>query len=225
MAIQRGVPYGASLPWKHTPPFSACHRDINTHQAAVMNVMTNVFCASGMHLPNGSYVTFGGNGAVGPGGAIGSQVNPGGGSGAFDATYQDYDGTKAIRILNPCTDADDFTSSQCQWFDNPAVLSMQNSRWYSAAEALANGTVVMIGGFTNGGYINRNYPNVDPMYEGGAADPTYEFYPSNGQPAQNMTFMTTTSGLNSYAHTFLLASGNMFVQANLSTSSCPLSSF
>ena len=43
-------------------------RDINTHQATIMDVLTNVFCASGMHLPSGSYVTFGGNGAVGPGG-------------------------------------------------------------------------------------------------------------------------------------------------------------
>jgi hypothetical protein len=197
-------------------------RDINTHQATVMDVLTNVFCASGMHLPNGSYVTFGGNGAIGPGGNIGSVLSPGGGNGAYDATYEDYDGSKAIRILNPCTDSDDFSSPSCQWFDDPAVLSMQNQRWYSAAEALANGTVVMIGGFVNGGYINRNYPNTDPAYEGGAADPTYEFYPSNGATSQVMQFMIKTSGLNSYAHTFLLASGNMFVQANISTSSfCP----
>ena len=29
-----------------------------------MGVLTNSFCASGMHLPNGSYATFGGNNAV-----------------------------------------------------------------------------------------------------------------------------------------------------------------
>ena len=29
-----------------------------------MSVTTNTFCASGMHLPNGSYSTFGGNDAV-----------------------------------------------------------------------------------------------------------------------------------------------------------------
>jgi hypothetical protein len=200
----------------HKPHF---FRDINTHQATVMEVLTNVFCASGMHLPNGSYATFGGNGAVGPGGNIGSVLNAGGGSGAYDATYQDYDGSTAIRILNPCTDSDDFTSTNCQWFDDPSVLAMQKQRWYSAAEALANGTIVLIGGFVNGGYINRNYPNVDPTYEGGAAEPTYEFYPSNGVTPQIMQFMIKTSGLNSYAHTYLLASGNMFVQANVSTSS------
>ena len=29
-----------------------------------MSVLTNTFCASGMHLPNGSYATFGGNAAI-----------------------------------------------------------------------------------------------------------------------------------------------------------------
>ncbi|KAJ7644033.1 glyoxal oxidase N-terminus-domain-containing protein [Roridomyces roridus] len=191
--------------------------DLNTHQATVMSVQTNSFCSSGMHLPNGSFVTFGGNGAIGPGGNIGSVQNPGGGSGAWDATYQDFDGSRAIRILNPCTDSDDFSSPNCQWFDNPAVLSMQKQRWYSAAEPLGDGTVVIIGGFVNGGYINRNYPNTDPTYEGGAAEPTYEFYPSNGQTPQIMNFMIKTSGLNAYAHTFLLASGKLFLQANYST--------
>ncbi|KAG0696896.1 putative copper radical oxidase [Suillus ampliporus] len=185
--------------------------DVNTHTAQPMAVLTNTFCASGMHLPNGSYASFGGNSAIGPLGAVGSV-----GSGQYDTTYEDYDGRKSIRILNPCTSADDMTSTQCEWFDNPAVLSMQKQRWYSAAEALGDGTVVLIGGFVAGGYINRNTPNTDPEYEGGAAEPTYEFYPSRGA-ATVMNFMITTSGLNSYAHTYLMPSGNMLIQANIST--------
>ena len=192
-------------------------RDINSRTATVMEVLTNTFCASGASLPNGSYVTFGGNGAIGPGGNIGSQKNAAG-SGAFDATYQDYDGTKAIRILNPCTSSQNLNSSECQWFDNPAVLSMQKQRWYSTAESLPDGSIVMIGGFVNGGYVNRNVPNTDPAYEGGAAEPTFEFYPSRGGSPAVMQFMIETSGLNSYAHAFLMPSGKMFVQANLSTS-------
>ncbi|KAJ7632761.1 DUF1929-domain-containing protein [Roridomyces roridus] len=191
--------------------------DINTHETQLMESNSNTFCSSGFHLPNGSFAVFGGNGAIGPGGNIGSVPNPGGGSGAWDATYQDFDGSKAIRILNPCTSSDDFTSTQCQWFDNADVLAMQKKRWYSAAEALADGTIAIIGGFVNGGYINRNTPNNDPTTSGGAAEPTYEFYPSNGQPAQQMAFLTKTSGLNAYAHTFLMASGKMFLQANFST--------
>jgi hypothetical protein len=68
MATQRGVPFGEHE--KQPSPAAAllCDRDINTHQTTVMDVATNVFCASGMHLPNGSFVTFGGNGAIGPGG-------------------------------------------------------------------------------------------------------------------------------------------------------------
>ncbi|KAG6810339.1 hypothetical protein H0H92_012345 [Tricholoma furcatifolium] len=190
--------------------------DIASQQATVMDVITNTFCASGMHLPNGSYATFGGNGAVGRGGVIGSQKNPSG-NGAWDAIYQDFDGSKAIRILNPCTSSDDFSSAECQWFDNPSVLSMQKQRWYSTAEALADGTIVLIGGFVNGGYINRNYPNTDPQFEGGAAENTYEFYPDNGQGVTPLNFLIQTSGLNTYAHAFLLNSGNMLVQANIST--------
>jgi hypothetical protein len=94
---------------------------------------------------------------------------------------------------------------------------MAKARWYAGAEALANGTVVLVGGFTSGGYINRNTPNTDPTYEGGAAEPTFESYPSGSQP-QVMNFMVKTSGLNSYALTYLMRSGKMFVQANYSTS-------
>jgi len=94
---------------------------------------------------------------------------------------------------------------------------MQRKRWYSAAESLADGSVVIIGGFVNGGYVNRNFPNNDPVTEGGAAEPSYEFFPANGRTPQNMQFMIDTSGLNAYAHTFLMPSGKMFVQANLST--------
>ena len=107
-------------------------------------------------------------------------------------------GRKAICILNPCTQAD--LSSTV---NNPAVLSMQHLRWYAAVEALADAIVVL-------GYVNRNLPNVDPDV----------FYPSRG-PATVMNFMITTSGLNSYAHTYPMPSGNLLVQANLSTSELP----
>jgi hypothetical protein len=185
-----------------------------------MDVYTNTFCASGMHLPNGSFVTFGGNGAIGYKGAEGNQLNPGGYSAAYDTQLKDYDGTKSIRILNPCTDEDDWSSPKCQWFDDPSVLSMQRSRWYAGTEALADGSVVVIGGFTNGGYVNRNYPNTDPTWEGNASQPTYEFFPSRGEP-EVMQFMTTTSGLNSYAHAYLMPSGKMFLQAYWSSSKSP----
>lgn len=186
-------------------------RDIATSTATTMDMSTNTFCASGMHLPNGSFATFGGNSAVT---TLGKTASP------FDPLYGDFDGQLAIRILNPCEQ-----TGQCNWFDNSSTLAMQKKRWYSAAESLADGSVAIIGGFVNGGYINRNWPNNDPVYEGhglddgtGAAEPTYEFFPSNNRKPVLMNFMVATSGLNAYAHTFLMPSGKMFVQANLSTS-------
>lgn len=188
-----------------------------------MDFASNAFCASGMHFPNGSFATFGGNGAIGPGGNIGSQVNAGGGSGAYDDTYKDADGAKSIRILNPCSGSVSAWASDCQWFDDASKLAMQKKRWYSTAEALADGSIVLIGGFVNGGYINRNFPDHDP--NSGAAENTYEYYPSKGD-AKEMQLMLNTGGLNSYAHAFLMPSGKMLVQTNYTTSACrpPVSS-
>ena len=128
---------------------------MSSHQTTVMDIRTNSFCSSDMHFPNGSYITLGGNGAVGRGRGLGSQLNPGGYSAAWDSEYQDFDGTKAIRILSPCTDAQDFSSTSCGWFDDPTVLSMQHSRWYSAAEARGDESVIIIGGF-----VSILYPKV-----------------------------------------------------------------
>ncbi|KAI0287184.1 glyoxal oxidase [Russula brevipes] len=185
--------------------------DIAARTATPVDVQTNAFCAAGMHLPNASYAVFGGNTAVGPGG---NNSSPGS-STTYDPTYKDFDGTRAIRIITPCDG--DIASPPCSWFDEPNTLSMAKHRWYPAAEALADGTVVLIGGYTGGGYINRNTPNTDPAYEGGAAEPTFEFYPPGPQEPQVMQFMVKTSGLNSYALTYLMPSGKMFVQANFST--------
>ena len=184
--------------------------DIETRTATTMDIRTNTFCASGMHLPDGSYATFGGNGAAGPNpnGAASDQDEWG--NNLYDETYQNYDGRDAIRTLTPCTD------DTCAWSDT-TTLKMQRKRWYSAAEPLADGTIAIMGGYVNGGYINRNYPNEDPAKSGGASEPSTEFFPANGREPRDMQFMIDTSGLNSYAHTYLMRSGKMLVQANYST--------
>ncbi|KAJ8082465.1 hypothetical protein PM082_008320 [Marasmius tenuissimus] len=185
--------------------------DINTRKATLMDGMTNAFCAAGSHMPDGTWVTFGGNKAIGPGDTPSSD-----GKDTFDDRLGVYDGRKAIRIVKPCKSTDNWDSEDCKWFDDASKLAMQKQRWYPAAEPLGDGTVAIIGGFVNGGYINRNYPNDDPATSHGGSEPTYEFYPSRGE-AQVMQFMLKTSGLNSYAHTFLMPSGRMYVQANYST--------
>lgn len=119
----------------------ACHRDLESRTATPMDVQTNPFCANGMHLPNGSFVVFGGNNAVGPGG----DNHISGSTTAFDPTYQDHNGTYAIRVLTPC-DGDVDSDSACAWFDSPnSGLHMQSGRWYPGAEALGNGSVIIIG--------------------------------------------------------------------------------
>ncbi|KAJ7068157.1 DUF1929-domain-containing protein [Mycena amicta] len=180
--------------------------DVATHEVTLMDIQTNT---SGMHLPNGSFSVFGGNSAVAVGGG------PPDGS-SWDSVLQDFDGSRAIRILSPCTSTEDINSAGCQWYENvnDPTMSMQAQRWYSTAEPLANGTIVLMGGFTGGGYILRNVPNTDPT---AGASLTYEFFPSTGQAPTNLGFLFKTSGLNAYPHAFLMASGKMFLQANLST--------
>lgn len=183
-----------------------------------MDVITNSFCAAGMHTPNGSYASFGGNDAVTTGGAVGSQLNPNSNTGAWDSLYQDFDGRKSIRILNPCTATDNLAAgADCGWYDNPAALSMKQYRWYATAEPTATGQIVIMGGMVTGGYINRHVPNVDPRLEGGQAEPSYEYYPAIDVPPPDFNFMIQTSGLNAYPHAFLMPSGKIFVQANLSS--------
>lgn len=181
-----------------------------------MDVTTNSFCASGMHLPNGSYVSFGGNSAVTTGGTQGSQKNADG-SGAWDSLYQDFDGRKSIRILNPCTISDNLNAGNCAWFDQPDQLSMKKLRWYSTAEPTGEGQVVIIGGMINGGYINRWLPNVDPTNEAGQAESTYEYFPAENVDPPVVNFIVRTSGLNVYPLAYLMASGKILLQANVST--------
>jgi hypothetical protein len=49
------------------------NRDIANRSATVMDFNSNAFCASGAHYPNGTFMTFGGNGAITVGGNLGSQ--------------------------------------------------------------------------------------------------------------------------------------------------------
>lgn len=138
-----------------------------------MDIQTKSFFASGMHLPNGSFVTFGGNDAVTTNGAPGSQKNSDGRTGAWDSIYQDFDGRKAIRIVNPCMATDNLKAgADCGWYDEPTQLSMKKFRWYSAAEAVGDGSVLILGGFVTGGYVNRWFPDVDPITESGSAENT-----------------------------------------------------
>lgn len=158
----------------------------NTPRA--VELISNPFCASGFTLGNGSWVVVGGNNPVGYGGAT---VQP-------NNVYNDFDGRNAIRIMDPQTDA-----ANLFWNDNSSFMDSQ--RWYPGVEVLADGSAIIIGGSTSGGFINRNTPNVDPAFETqsygslqnlllGAANPTWEFFPSKGNARAVNSFMVSTSG-------------------------------
>ena len=170
-----------------------------------------------MHLPNGTFAVFGGNSAIGPNGAN----NDPGSTPNFDPVYGDHNGGASIRLITGCQGPlDQPTSGNCVWYDSLNGPKMQRQRWYAGAEPLGDGTVVIVGGLVYGGFINRQYPNVDPVYENGNAEPTYEFWPPTGtnNPPAIFQFLVETSGLNAYPLMYLQASGKMFVQANYSTS-------
>ncbi|WFD31441.1 (methyl)glyoxal oxidase [Malassezia sp. CBS 17886] len=178
---------------------------------------SNPFCASGATLGNGTWIVVGGNQAIGYGGEATSSVM---------APYYDNDGRRVVRIMEPNTDG-----SKLSWIDQvDSPNQMDSQRWYPGIEVLADGSVVLIGGASSGGFINRNYPNVDPAYatmdanppagawNQGGSNPSYEFWPPTGKPAPQLSkFMVSTSGLNMYAHTYLMPSGKIFMQANYST--------
>lgn len=99
--------------------------------------------------------------------------------------YGGLDGRLAIRMM----DVNGVAESGLNWLDNGS-LNMSSPRWYPGVEVLATGEIVIIGGATGGGYINRNTPNVDPMYAttdnsgsirnlfAGGANPTVSTCPS-----------------------------------------------
>ncbi|PWN53242.1 putative Glo1-Glyoxaloxidase 1 [Violaceomyces palustris] len=172
-----------------------------------IQVNTNTFCASGGTLGNGTWIVAGGNQAVGYGGqAVAQSISP----------YKDYDGTQAIRLMEPNSNGNNLA-----WIDNPSANGanmLTSKRWYPGIEVLEDGSVIFIGGATGGGYINRNYPTNDTLTQGGGANPTYEYFPATGKPGPAvLQFLGKTNGLNMYPHTFLMPSGRIFMQANYST--------
>lgn len=173
-------------------PAWATEYDIRTNTFRTMDVTTNTFCAGGAVLGNGTWLSVGGNKAVKAGGLDG--VN-------LQGPYYDDDGAKSVRLLDPCDN-----DTNCQWSVNPGGALLQAKRWYPTVETLEDGSAIIIGGCTDGGYVNDANQNV----------PTIEYYPSKG-PAVGLNFLTTTLPANLYTLTWLLPSGNLFLQTNLAT--------
>ncbi|ORX39085.1 glyoxal oxidase precursor [Kockovaella imperatae] len=173
-------------------PGWATEYDLQTNTFRPMAVLSNSFCAGGTVLGNGTWLNVGGNQAIEMGG-----VSPPGISQTGQNPYGDWDGGKALRLLDPCDD------ETCEWLDDPA-LYLTSRRWYPTLETLEDGTAIIFGGCEWGGYVNFANNNQN--------NPTVEFWPSRGEPF-TLDFLIKTLPVNLFPLVWLLPSGNIFIQA------------
>lgn len=113
------------------------------------------------------------------------------------APYDNYNGGTAIRLFTPCTD------ESCQYTTSQQA-QMQSERWYPSVETLQDGSLAILGGMRDGGYVNTEY----------ADNPTVEYWPSKGAQL-GLNILAETLPCNLYPLTWLLPSGNLFMQSNL----------
>lgn len=181
-----------------------------------LDVYSNTFCAGGNVLGNGTWVIFGGNqrkcAVFSPFRTISdtlfyAAVTTGGVASTDAAAYSDTDGGSAIRMINPCTDETcEYIQGETSYDKSQGMggwLQMTGKRWYPTAEALEDGSLIVIGGDKNGGYVNTAAQD----------NPTYEFFPPRDGDPVNLQFLTDTLPVNLYPLVWLLPSGKLFMQA------------
>ncbi|WOO82856.1 Aldehyde oxidase GLOX [Vanrija pseudolonga] len=172
--------------------------NLQTNEAIPIEVTSNTFCAGGFSVANGSWVVFGGNQPVTYGGvAVNDKgLNPNGTN-----PYTNTDGGAAIRLMTPCDDG------SCPWYEGGNSLTMAAKRWYPTIEGLADGSVIVLGGDHNGGYVSTFAQN----------EPSYEYWPKQSSGAIPMNFLNATVPVNLFPLTWLLPSGKLFLQAAYKT--------
>ncbi|OBZ69282.1 Galactose oxidase [Grifola frondosa] len=153
---------------------------------------SNSFCAGGTFLGNGTLINVGGNPVVEDHTAA--------------ADFGDLDGLQAIRMLEPC-DSEDV--DDCDMYEDHARIRMASPRWYSTVLRISDGSAMIIGGSTKGGWINNATTN----------NPTVEYFPpkniddSNGLPV-HLPFLVDTLNSNLFPIAFSLPDGTVFIAAN-----------
>ncbi|WVQ82615.1 hypothetical protein IAT38_004746 [Cryptococcus sp. DSM 104549] len=167
---------------------------LDSNEATAMQVSSNTFCAAGLPVANGSWVVFGGNQPVTYDGVA---TKDAGGSNP----YLNTDGGAAIRLLDACDD------NSCKWKEGGDALTMSSKRWYPTVELLGDGSLIIIGGDGNGGYVSTFAQN----------NPTYEYWPKQASGAIHMDFLNYTVPVNLFPLTWLLPNGQLFMQAAYKT--------
>ena len=106
-----------------------------SERARGLDIASNSFCAGGSWLGNGTLINVGGNPVT--------KDHTG------SADFGDVNGLQAIRMMQPC-EGDD-----CQLYEEPERIRMATARWYASVARLSDGSALIMGGSTKGGWINN----------------------------------------------------------------------
>lgn len=143
-----------------------------------LKTKTNSFCAGGGFLGNGTLANFGGNPREG-------------------ATVTE-DGIMAIRLFTPGSDG----SGELYEHDS---IKLSSHRWYPSSGRLSDGSQIIFGGMTKGGFNNVRETD----------NPTLEFYPPKGTGGTIFSpFLNDTLPSNLFPHVFTLPDNRVFVASN-----------
>jgi len=174
------------------PAWAALY-DLRSHQVRPLNLLSNSFCAGGTFLSNGTLLNVGGNPVVSDQ------------TGAAD--FGDINGLQSVRLFHP--ELCDQNGNGCDIVEAPEGLRLATPRWYNTVLRLDDGSAMILGGSTRGGWMNNHTTN----------NPTFEFYPHknihgyNGMPLPS-PFLQETLNSNLFPIAILLPDATVFVAAN-----------
>lgn len=166
--------------------------NLDTYAVTPLHVRSNSFCAGGAFLGNGTLANAGGNPVVE------DHTAP--------ADFGDTGGTQAVRLFAPC-DAPD--AAGCGIEEYPERVRLASPRWYATVLRIEDGSAMILGGSTRGGWMNNATTN----------NPTVEYFPpknlhgANGTPVR-LQFLVDTLNSNLFPIAFALPDGRVFVAAN-----------
>ncbi|EFP83743.1 uncharacterized protein PGTG_09456 [Puccinia graminis f. sp. tritici CRL 75-36-700-3] len=124
------------------PAWAALY-NLETDEVTPLSLKSNSFCAGGSYLANGTLLNLGGNAPEFEKGEFG-----------------DTNGLQSIRFYTPCDDG------KCAINEYDSI-KLTTARWYPTSARLPDGSVMIVGGSTEGAFRNSAKIN----------NPTIEYYP------------------------------------------------
>lgn len=167
--------------------------NLKTHSVKPLRMQSNSFCAGGTFLSNGTLINIGGNPVIE--------------AKTSAADFGDTNGLQAVRIFEPCDSSD--SVDKCDIYENHARIRLASPRWYNTVLRISDGSAMIVGGSSRGGWINNGTTN----------NPTLEYFPpknlheANGLPI-HLPFLVDTLNSNLFPIAFALPDGRIFMAAN-----------